>query len=48
MIRADDGPRTRNIHLGKVMLYQLSYIYIFYFEMSTGFEPAYMVLQTTP
>jgi hypothetical protein len=26
--RADDGNRTRDPHLGKVMLYQLSYVHI--------------------
>jgi hypothetical protein len=26
MLRADDGIRTRDPHLGKVMLYQLSHV----------------------
>ena len=29
MKRADDEIRTRDIHLGKVVLYQLSYVRIF-------------------
>ena len=39
---ADDEARTRYLHLGKVALYQMSYIRIFNFEMATrnGLEPS--------
>ncbi len=39
---ADDEARTRYLHLGKVALYQMSYIRIFNFKMATrnGLEPS--------
>ncbi len=52
-LRADDGIRTRDPHLGKVMLYQLSHVRVlrglrpttvFYCERTTGFEPATLTL----
>ena len=37
--RAEDGTRTRDPNLGKVMLYQLSYFRII-FVLEAGLEPA--------
>ena len=37
--RAEDGTRTRDPNLGKVMLYQLSYFRIF-IVLEAGLEPA--------
>gem|GEM_PF-4297957 len=40
LTRADDGTRTRDPHLGKVMLYQLSYIRVsFKFTCFFGMLP---------
>jgi hypothetical protein len=33
---AEDEARTRDLNLGKVALYQLSYFRIFYFELDFG------------
>ena len=41
--RAEDGTRTRDPNLGKVMLYQLSYFRI-KSERKTGLEPATLTL----
>ena len=38
--RAEDGTRTRDPNLGKVMLYQLSYFRIKSFVLEAGLEPA--------
>jgi hypothetical protein len=38
-LRAEDGARTRNIQIGSLVLYQLSYFCI-YFEPSLGVEPS--------
>jgi hypothetical protein len=35
--RADDEIRTRDIHLGKVVLYQLSYVRVCRMIRNTGF-----------
>ena len=42
-LRADDGIRTRDPHLGKVMLYQLSHVRIFCFHLATSrrFVPSF-------
>ena len=37
-LRADDGTRTRDPHLGKVMLYQLSHIRTFIYKNETTFR----------
>ena len=37
-LRADDGIRTRDPHLGKVMLYQLSHVRIAFPEVFVPFE----------
>ena len=47
---ADNGIRTRDPHLGKVMLYQLSHVRIFGFqklEATPGFEPGVKALQAS-
>ena len=47
---ADNGIRTRDPHLGKVMLYQLSHVRMFdfqYLEATPGFEPGVKALQAS-
>ena len=47
---ADNGIRTRDPHLGKVMLYQLSHVRMFNFqklEATPGFEPGVKALQAS-
>ena len=47
---ADNGIRTRDPHLGKVMLYQLSHVRMFGFqklEATPGFEPGVKALQAS-
>ena len=47
---ADNGIRTRDPHLGKVMLYQLSHVRMFDFqklEATPGFEPGVKALQAS-
>ena len=46
---ADNGIRTRDPHLGKVMLYQLSHVRIlnFQLEATPGFEPGVKALQAS-
>ena len=38
LLRADDGTRTRDPHLGKVMLYQLSHVRMFSSSSLRGFH----------
>ena len=48
--RADNGIRTRDPHLGKVMLYQLSHVRMLSFqnlEATPGFEPGVKALQAS-
>ncbi len=49
---ADNGIRTRDPHLGKVMLYQLSHVRILTYqfprlEATPGFEPGVKALQAS-
>ena len=47
---ADNGIRTRDPHLGKVMLYHLSHVRMFDFqnlEATPGFEPGVKALQAS-
>ncbi len=38
--RAGDGTRTRDIQLGRLTLYQLSYSRLYYIVVGEGFEPS--------
>ncbi len=47
--RADDGIRTRDPHLGKVMLYQLSYVRTPRLRIAvTGARSLYLIPRATP
>ena len=41
IFRAENGTRTRDLNLGKVVLYQLSYFRNMFFGLRKGFHPSF-------